>query len=413
MKSLEGLFIALAIGLLIGVERGWHERAASEGARIAGIRTFGLIGLLGGLWAMLAKDLGEILLGFAFFAFSVIMIVAHVLDTRVDRDYGITTVVASMVTFALGALAVQSYKYVAVTGAVITTTLLSLKPFLHRWLEHLEAVELYAALKFLLISVVLLPVLPNQGYGPWNALNPYEIWWMVVLIAGISFTGYFAMKVAGVKRGIMLTSLFGGMVSSTAVTLNFARLGRKNEMQRLLSAGILTAAGTMFIRIIIEVTVVNPHLIRYLAIPMSTMMLSVFGCAAWLWHYRTSETLSFKLPLSNPFQLLPAVQFGLILAAVMLLAKAFLALLGETWIYLLASISSITDVDAITLSLSRLALDDISNQVAARSIVLAAIVNTLVKAGIAVIVARGKIAVDIAVSLIFAAILGGLTLFLI
>src|SRR6266508_2819624 len=236
------------------------ERSATEGERVAGIRTFGLLGLLGGLWALFAQELGTILLGFSFLAIALVMIVAHVLDVRADRDVGITTVIAALLTFALGAIAVQGHEAVAAASAVITAVILSLKSFLHGWLKKLEETELFAALKLLLISVVILPWLPDRGYGPWNALNPHDIWLFVVLIAGISFAGYFAMKLAGSTRSIIVTGLLGGMVSSTAVTLTFARLAGRGNIRPLLCAGILLAAAVMFPRILLEVAVINPGL---------------------------------------------------------------------------------------------------------------------------------------------------------
>ncbi|MCW8928485.1 MAG: MgtC/SapB family protein, partial [Gammaproteobacteria bacterium] len=216
MELFERLAVALAIGLLIGIERGWHEREAGEGRRIAGLRTFGIIGLLGAVSGLLADELGELLLAATFIAFAALVIAAHVLESREDRDFGMTTPVAALLTFTLGTLAALGYTAVAGATAVVTATLLGLKPLLHRWIEQMEQRELYAIFKMLMISVVLLPILPNQGYGPWQALNPYEIWWMVVLIAGISFAGYFAVKIAGSRRGLVITGLFGGLASSTA-----------------------------------------------------------------------------------------------------------------------------------------------------------------------------------------------------
>jgi len=165
MELLQRLGLALLVGLLIGAERGWQERSATEGERVAGIRTFGLLGLLGGLWALLAQELGTVLLGFSFLSIALLMIVAHVLDVRADRDVGITTVIAALLTFVLGATAVQGHEAVAAGGAVITAVILSLKSFLHGWLKKLEETEIFAALKLLLMSVVILPWLPDRGYG--------------------------------------------------------------------------------------------------------------------------------------------------------------------------------------------------------------------------------------------------------
>ncbi len=411
MENFLSLGVALAVGLLIGVERGWHERTAEEGSRIAGIRTFGLIGLLGGLWALVAEQLGELLLGFAFITFAIVIIFAHWQAVLVRKDVGITTVVAALITFALGALAVRGYLTISAAAAVVTATLLSLKPVLHRWLRHLEPAELYGALKLLLISVVLLPVLPNKGYGPWEALNPYAIWWLVVLIAGLSFTAYFAMKIAGPRRGIILTSLLGGMVSSTAVTLSFSRIGKHGVLSRLLAAGVIAASATMFPRILLEVAVVNPQLLPHLVLPLGVMTLIAYAGAGWFWFRQADGNELAEPPLRNPFELLPALQFGLLLALVMLLSKAFYAWLGEQGIYLLTVLSSVGDVDAIVLSLARMAEVELADELAARAIVLAAVINTVVKGGLVFLVAGGKMGWRVAVVFLCTLAAGSGTLF--
>ncbi len=385
------LAIALAAGLLVGVERGWQYRRAEEAERFAGVRSFGLIGLLGGLWALLARELGEVLLGFAFLGFGAVVFMILFLERRDSASQGVTTLVAAMVTFALGALAVAGYQVVAAGGAVVTTVLLSLKPVLHRWVRRLEAKELNAALKLLLISVVLLPVLPDRGFGPWQALNPYTLWWMVVLIAALSFSGYVAMKAVGPRRGTVLTGLLGGLVSSTAVTLSLARLARRPGAERILAVGILVAAATMFPRVLVEVAVVHPPLLLGVGGPLAAMTLLAGVGAAWLWRRpgRAATPAGSGVTVSNPFELWPAVQFGLLLAAVMFLAVALRHWLGDAGVYLLAAASGLADVDAITLSLARMAAGDLPPQVAARGIVLAAVVNTLVKGLLAAWIGTG------------------------
>jgi len=390
MELFQQLAVALAVGLLIGIERGWHERGAGEGHRIAGLRTFGLIGLLGALWALLAAEMGELILGFSFAAFAVLVVAAHVLDARSDQDYGITTAVAALVTFALGALAARGHLTVAAACAVVTATLLGLKPMLHSWLEQIEQRELYAIFKMLLISVVLLPILPDEGYGPWQALNPYEIWLLVVLIAGISFVGYFAVKIAGSRRGIVITSLFGGLASSTAVTLSLARLGRQNlTAQSLLAAGVILAAGTMFPRMLLEVSVVNRELLSSLSAPLLGMMMVSYLAVPLLLFSIERERQVHAVTIRNPFELLPALKFGLLLVVVMLAAKGFQQGFGDAGLYAVAAISGISDVDAITLSVARLARGELDGTVAVQAIVIAACVNTLVKGLMVSFICRG------------------------
>lgn len=392
MEMFLHLAVSLAIGLLIGLERGWQEREAPEGSRIAGLRTFGLIGFLGGLWAVLAEQFGALVLGIAFAVLAALMMLAHREDVRRNRDLGITTVVAALVTFALGSLAVLGQVAAAAAGAVLTMTLLSLKPVLHHWLRRLEYRDLTAVIKLLLISVVVLPALPDAGYGPWQALNPYRIWWMVILIAALSFAGYIAIKWAGTRRGLLLTGLLGGMVSSTLTTVNFSRLAREDRLAGPASAGIVLAATVMFPRMLAAVAVINAALLSTLAVPLGLMTCAAASGAWWLNRRQSGEHGEPGLDLGNPMELLPALKFGALLALVMLLARGMHAWLGHSGIYAAAAVSGLTDVDAITLSLAQMAQGTVDEYVAARGIVLAALVNTAFKGGLAVVIGGRAVA---------------------
>lgn len=405
METLLNLGLALALGLLVGVERGWQEREASEGSRIAGIRTFGLIGLLGGLWQLLAGGAGDVLLGLAFLAFALLMVIAYAAEARVSKDYGVTTLVATLITFVLGALSVRGQHGVAASGAVVTAVILSLKPILHHWLERIEPNELAAALKLLLISVVILPILPDQGFGPWQALNPYELWWLVVLIATISFAAYCAVKIAGAKRGILLTGFLGGLVSSTGVSIHLARLAAPAK-HKILTAGILVASATMFVRVFFVTAVLNPALSRSLSLPMIAIALWLFGAAA-VNARKSEQTVIDPFKLRNPVELGQALQFGLLLAAIVLAAKAAQAWFGDTGIFLLAVISGVADVDAITVTLSRWADSDASIRSASIAVLAAAMVNTVTKAVLTAVIGGygigSQVAWPLAISLLVGA----------
>ena len=236
--SLVGrLAVALAIGLLIGLERGWERRELAEGQRAAGFRTFGMIGLLGGVTA----QIGGSFLAVVGAAVGIFVALGYWREPWRGQDVSITGLIAALLTFSLGALAGVGETTAASSTAVVVTLLLGFKPELHGIIRGLERLELLATLRLLLISVVLLPVLPNAGYGPWQAFNPYRTWWMVVLVAGISYIGYFAIRVLGEKRGILLTALCGGLVSSTAVTVNLARHAKnQTATPNLLTAGVAT-----------------------------------------------------------------------------------------------------------------------------------------------------------------------------
>ncbi|MGM0540620.1 MAG: MgtC/SapB family protein, partial [Thermodesulfobacteriota bacterium] len=180
------LLAALAIGLLIGIERGWSGRQEDEGQRVAGIRTFSLIGLLGGVVALLSQEVSTWLIISGFLSVSALAIAAHILDFAKNEDVGTTTAFSMMLTFALAAWAAYGHQVPAMAVTVITIFLLGHKPGLHRWLTKVSPEDFFSGVKLLIISVVLLPLLPDKGFGPWEALNPYWTWWMVVLISGLS-----------------------------------------------------------------------------------------------------------------------------------------------------------------------------------------------------------------------------------
>ena len=400
---------ALAIGLLIGVERGWEKRSAPEGKRIAGIRTYGLIGLLGGGLALLAGRFGPLILGLAFIGLAGALTTVYVMNLRNgNEDIGITSLITGLLTFVLGALAVMGDVVIAVAFAVVTTILLSYKPLLHHWVSVLEPEELRAGLKMLLITVVLLPVLPDKGYGPMQSLNPYEIWWMVVLVAAISFIGYFAIKIAGARQGIVFTSLFGGLSSSTALTLHFSRMLHRNRaMTSMLSMGILLACGTMFPRLVLIASVVNAGLVQLLLVPATVMALLIYVPAIFYWRAGSHKETDVASLLKNPLELKTALGFGLFLALIMLLGKVLQGGFGQSGVLALAAASGIADVDAITLSLSRMSQDQVMSQVAVGGIVIAAAMNNLVKGGIALFVGDRSTGLQVGLPLLASAI-GGL-----
>jgi len=401
--------VALAIGLLIGIERGWKKREAEEGQRVAGVRTYGLIGLLGGGSALLAGQYGSLVLGLAFVGMAGALTTIYVVNLRHgDDDVGITSLVAMLLTFILGALAALGEVAIAAASAVVTTLLLSYKPLLHRWVSILEAKELRAGIKLLLISVVLLPILPNQGYGPWQALNPFEIWWMVVLIALISFVGYFAIKIAGAHRGAVFTGLFGGLAASTAVTLHFSRMSRRDtELAPILTIGILLACGTMFPRMLLVASVLNPDLFKLLLVPAAVMALLTYLPALVWWRAKSHKKTDAASSLKNPLDLKTALSFGLLLALVMMLGKALQNWFGEVGVLALAVASGVADVDAITLSLARMSQDDLVLHIAVTGIVIAAAINSLVKGSMATFIGGRTIGLRVGLPLLGSAI-GGL-----
>lgn len=407
------LAVALAIGLLIGIERGWKKRESVEGSRIAGVRTFGLIGLLGGASALLSQTFGALVFGAVFIGLAVILVSAYLAASKQNQDVGITTLIAALLTFILGALAVMDQVILAATSAVVMTLLLGYKPVLHRWVSALEQKELRAGIKLLLLSVVLLPILPNQGYGPWEVLNPYVIGWMIVLIALISFVGYFAIKIGGAKKGVVFTGLFGGLSASTAVTLRFSQLARKDtRMSAMLSMGVLLACGTMLPRMLLVAGVFNLNLVALLWLPAMVMALLIYLPAMFYWRTQADKNIDTASVLTNPLDLKVALVFGGVLVLIMLLSAFLKQAYGDAGILSLAAASGIFDVDAITLSLARMSQDSLALNITVTGLVIAAASNNLVKAMMASFIGGKEMALKAGFPLVLSSLGGGLSVWL-
>ena len=407
LEDFKFLGIALAIGLLIGLERGWRTRDLDEGMRVAGLRTYGMISLLGGLSGILTQQIDPYLMGFVFLGLTLILLISYTKSLDKFNDYSITGSVAALITFTLGALTVVGHSMLASAFAVVITALLGFKPLLHGWLKKLELHELYATLKLLLISVVMLPILPDQGYGPWAVFNPYHIWWMVVLIAAISYLGYFAIRIVGNQQGPVLTGALGGLVSSTAVTLNLSKLSTQYpNMNNVLAAGILTACATMFVRTLLLTSVINPALFIRLLPGLLVMSVVTYLVAFLLWHNGRGFRAVDEIALTNPFQLGMALKFGAFLVVIILLSKLLKVYFGDMGTYFLAAISGLADVDPITLSMSQMSNKGMELSVAARAILIAVSVNSGIKGMMSAIVGGWALGFRVGGTLVGAVVTG-------
>ena len=409
LQTAAQLTVALAIGLLVGTERGWKNRTLGEGRRLAGLRTFGLTGLLGGLMGLLSLATGPLPIGLVFIGLAILLGAAYVRTTQPqpDSDISITTMVALLLTYALGALATRGEVALAAAAAVIATLLLDMKATLHGWLVRLEARELTALLRLLLISVVVLPFLPDRDFGPWQSFNPYQLWWMVVLISAISFSGYVAVKLLGERRGLALTALFSGLASSTALTLHFARLARHQPRGgALLSAGILFACAAMLPRMLVVVLVLHPQLAISLLPPFAVMEIILLLPALFWWHRGGRAPAPDTGHLSNPVELRFALGFGVLLSLVAMICAGVRHLIGDQALVGVALLSGIADVDAITISLSRLSHAGVAAATAVDGIVLAAASNNLAKGVMAALIGGGATGWRVALPLIVSATAG-------
>ncbi|MGF1756913.1 MgtC/SapB family protein [Photobacterium sagamiensis] len=408
-----GLIIALLLGAIIGTQRGWVYRNEAAGSRVAGIRTYSLIGLMGGISGLLAMAFSELIFAFSLIALAIVIAVAYVYSQKVKADLSITGLIGMLITFMLGSLSVVGEPVIAASAAVITALILDNKKELHDALKKLQEYELDAALRFLLISVVMLPLLPDQGFGPWLAINPYEIWWMVVLIAGISFVGYFAIKIGGAEKGILFTCLFAGLSSSTALTVQFSNLSKQQpHLSGLLASGILLSCGTMFPRILFVCSVVNRQLIDLLWLPMVLMMLGFYLPAWWIWHRYKAVDCEQPQVAQKPLVLSSALFFGLVLLLIMLLSNALQEWFGNTGVLLLSAASGITDVDAITLALGRQSKAELLIGTAGLGIFIAAAVNSLVKMAMALTIGSKTLGRYVVIPVISSVIIGGSAVFL-
>jgi len=369
--------IALVLGLIIGIER---EKEKSEA--FAGIRTFPLISLMGCTGAMISQLFIPWIFAAAFVTLAALIITAHILAYPSRK--GITTEIAALLAFLFGGLVWWQMTPLAAALSFVTVLLLATKEPLEKISQKIGQQDIAAALQFGLITLIILPVLPDRTFGPLEVLNPYNIWLMVVLIAGINFVGYILIKILGAKQGIVLAGILGGIGSSTAVTLSFTAKSKKETgLAPLFALGVVLASAIMFIRVLAEAFTVNPSVGRILLIPVSFACLSGLLCCVFVWFIKLKkiEKPSEKedIKTSNPFELWPAIFFGFLFAVILLVSKGAQVLFGTSGIYLSSIITGLTDVDPITLSLSNLAGETITDTVAARGITLAALSNTLVK----------------------------------
>lgn len=402
------LAVALLLGALTGLQRGWAAREQKSGERVAGMRTYALVGLLGGIATLLSLKVTAWVLPSTLLAVCIAAVIAYRARMLQMGNYSITGIIGLLLTFSFGALAVAVDITIAATAAVITTIILDNKNEIHSALNRLQEHELDAALKLLLISVVMLPLLPNEDMGLGGMLNPYKIWWMVVLIASISFAGYFAMRVGGTEKGILFTSLFAGLASSTALTLHFSRLARQTpQISALLSSGILLACGTMYLRILLYCAMITPTLLSYLVAPLLVMTLVLYFPALLIWRkYRNGTRVEQPTLNNNPLDLKSALLLGALLTVILLLASVLQQWLGNAGIYVLAAVSGITDVDAITLSLARMSQSGLESRTVLIGIIIASSVNNLMKAGMAVSIGGRAMLLRVALPIVLSLLAG-------
>jgi uncharacterized membrane protein (DUF4010 family) len=387
-----GLGLALGIGLLVGVERGWQERNLETQQRVAGIRTFALIGLLGGVWGVLFPIVGAIPMAAMALAFSGALTAFEWRENERNGTLSATDLIAGLVTFSLGTLAVLGNKAAAAAAGVTVVGLLALRHQLHSFLRRLSWSELRSALLLLAMTFIALPIWPDRPIDPWGSLNPYKQWLITVAIAALCFVGYVAVRLAGARRGLLLAGAAGGLVSSTAVTLTYARLA-ETDPEIAYEAGVAIVASWIIslIRMTVLATALAPVLLLPLLPAVGAAVLVLAVTVFLLDRTARNAPAEPQLKLSNPLELGLALRFGALLGLVMVLSKLFSDKIGEISLLPLAAVSGFADVDPITLSVSQMVGKGASLQIAALAILIAAATNGITKLSLAASLAPAKV----------------------
>jgi uncharacterized membrane protein (DUF4010 family) len=384
-EPLLAMATALAVGLLIGLER---EQTRTEGGTLfAGVRTYPIFAMIGALAAMQESPWLPLV---ALAGVIALCAMSYATELRETKHRGVTTEASVIATYLLGALATSRgvieplSNRLLLVGAlgVALAYLLSAKQYLHGIASRVSRDDLYATMKFLIVAVIVVPVLPRHEMGPLDAIEPFVVGLMVVTISGLSFVGYLAMRWLGPSRGLLASAAFGGLVSSTAVSVSMAARTKQNAALAPVAATAIGIAGAIMIsRVAVLVAVVDAPLLARLAIPLAAAAAGS-AIAAWI-VYRKPDGATAELEVKNPFELGTAIRFGLVFAAILLATKAAKVYLGDRGLIAAGAIAGTTDVDALTLSTARLARDSIEADIAAITILVAAGVNTIVKTGIA------------------------------
>ena len=396
-RLLFNLAAAVLIGALVGVERE-KSKASSGNLGIGGLRTFILFSLTGALAAWLAQAFGSALVLVAgVLAVTALAIAGYVVQAHSRPDaIGLTTETAAVSVCLLGAACTMGHPQLALVGGIAVSAFLAYKEPLHGLVAKLAPDDIYAAVKLLAASFIVLPLLPTEPVDPWGALVPRSLWLLVILIAGLSLVGYVATRALGPERGTAITGLSGGLVSSTAVTLTFAKRSREEQgaTDDALAAGTFLAWGVSFVRVAVLVAVVHPPLLRALIGTLGAM--AGITAVAALWSLRRAGSVAPStgpgVPLRNPFSLLAATKFGLLFAVVLVLVTLVQRHFPGGGTYLVAALAGSSDVDAITLSMATLARGgDTPVTVATGAIVVAVLANTLVKCALSATLGGGRL----------------------
>jgi uncharacterized membrane protein (DUF4010 family) len=376
----QKLVVAVLIGILIGLEREFSR--PKSGKIFAGIRTYPLLSMLGFASALIASFTEIWMYGIFFLGYAALITTAYVSSAKEGRLGG-TSDVAALLVFLLGSLVFWGYILVAATIAVVTMLFLSLKLQLRRFVGNIRGEDILAIMKLGLITIIILPLLPNEVIDPLEVLNPTTIWLMVIFVSGLSFLGYLLVKYTGKDRGIRLTGFLGGLVSSTAVTYSMSKKSKESKsLAGNYAVGVILASSIMYIRVYIIILFLNTQLAMHTWLPL--FLLGAVGLiVSFFLTRKVKEKQVAEFELKNPLELRFALLFGLIFAIVIIASKAAQVYLGTEGMYAVSAMAGITSVDAIVLSVIELLPGSISISTAVAAIIISTASNDMVKIGIA------------------------------
>ncbi|MEJ0060966.1 MAG: DUF4010 domain-containing protein [Terricaulis sp.] len=411
LDMFQRLGMALAIGFLVGVERGWKHREAEDGARAAGLRTHAIIGLLGGVCGAISLVAGGLTLAALILAFIAPFMAFKLKEAERDRDLSATGAMAGLLVFALGIYCVIGDIWIAAAAGVALTALLSLKDSLHAWLKALTAAEINSALLILAMSAIALPLLPDRAIDPWGAVNPRELWVLTIFVAGASFAGYIAVRLLGEDVGLYAGAAAGAMVSSTVVTAELGRRVRADDAPVAAGAAAANLAAMVSLGRVTALTAAGALPALTIAGPALVAAILVFGACAFLLHRSAKADGGAKgaSKVQSPLDFVSVLQFAALLGVISVVGKIVAATYGEAGLLPLAATAGLADVDAVTLATGSLVRSGLNPAVGAHAILVAALVNTFSKAVVALLTGGWRYAGLYAGSALLAALAGGAT----
>lgn len=379
---IQNTILSLVLGFLIGLQREMHIIYSNKTRDFGGTRTFSMIALFGYLSAW-SNAYFPYFFVISLGVIGVLLIAAYIVNSISITEKGTTTEFAALVTFVIGALLTAAPPIVAVFTAIIVLFVLNIKESVQAYEQTITKKDLSAAILFMIMTFVILPILPDRAIDPMGLFNLYRIWFMVVLVAGISFFGYIAIRMLGSTHGLGLAGLFGGLVSSTAVAMSMARRVHENGfLLKNLALGITLASSMMLIRAGLEMWVINPALTKTFLIPITVGSIAGYLYIGYLYFTSKRENIPQNIEFKNPFDLKEALIMGMVFGAVLALVTLSNRTVGDMGVYAVAFISGLADVDAIILSLSSLAKNGLSTATAQYAILIAIITNSLAKAAL-------------------------------